>query len=275
MNRYLKAFLIAACILLALVLIGIGGTYWSMQRRQKQAEKDGERFSAECDTVRIITEQPNIRFSGFNRKELSALRFRLLRGGTFCQDTMLRPSFDDQKGNDISYSLQVPYRSFLKQDTIVLTTANGLHYFISGYHHYAYLHYGMFGYLGSHDCRFSDDCVINNSSSSGGVIVRNEGWVHPERSRLVRRFRATTAEFDSIANQSAINYAAAHQIFEQHRANRQLYSLLTFRIETGPEGVFYIFGEERETRNRALEVLKIDAQTGECRRLRNYPFDEQ
>jgi hypothetical protein len=65
--------------------------------------------------------------------------------------------------------VKIPYREFLKTDTIVVTTRNNLKYYISGYHHVANLHYGMMGYVGSHDCSLSESCTINKSETNGVI----------------------------------------------------------------------------------------------------------
>src|SRR5690606_38180263 len=110
--------------------------------RSEQAKIDAVAFSTYCDTVRYVTEQPVIRLSGFGPEEVGQVLFQLLSGGILKHDTTVAMA-DGQ--------VRVPYPRFLKTDTVVVTLRDGQRYAISGYHHEAYLHYGMFGYVGSHD----------------------------------------------------------------------------------------------------------------------------
>lgn len=266
-KKLLKYLLIFLGIFLVLILF-VAGCFWvSTEQKYRQAKEDSEKYSRLCDTIRVITERPEIGFSGFRQKEIRQLRFKILRNGQFISDTLVKPLFSYISDDSTYFSTRLPYASFLKTDTIVVSTEGGLHYYISGYHHYAALHYGMFGYVGSHGCRFAEECMINNEPASG-TLLKNDGWQHPETDKLKRMIAPQTPSFDSISQSSAISYEKAQEIFEQNKTNKHLISRITYRIEIGEEGSFYVFGEEDENKRNQVDLIKINAQTGEYKRER-------
>ena len=124
-----------------------------------KAKRDGMQQSVICDTVPYVTEQPEITFRGFQLSEIDTVRFQIRRDSLLIKDTLVKAEFTY---TSVHYaSMKIPYEYFLKSDTIAVATLCGLHYYISGYRHYAHLHYGMFGYVGSWSGRFSPACVVN------------------------------------------------------------------------------------------------------------------
>lgn len=281
MNKYIKGCLVLIGIIITIIAIMIGLFMWSSHARKKQAEIDGIEFSTECDSVKLITEQPEIQFAKFKKNEISILKFQILRNGKFIQDTLIKNGFKKTSADEYK-SINLPYKTFLKTDTIVVTTQNKLHYYISGYHHYAYLHYGMTGYLGSHDCRFSEIPTINNRVINS-VLFREYGWINPEISKHIQIIR----ESDSVAyygfiKKSKIKIEDAERILKEKRKNQIFRSTRSDGIEVGPKNSYYIFGEETESgtkagdfvpRNLKSYVVKINCETGEYKRYINYPFD--
>lgn len=167
----------------------VGGYYWSKQRRERLAELDEVRYSAICDTARYITEHPTVSFNDFAPAELRALTFYLVRGGRVVRDTTVqnRPEEEALAG----FNVAVPFARFRKTDTIVVATAGRTKrfYHLAGFHHYAALHYGMMGYLGSHDCRFANGDYLVNGRPHDGFLLPAEG-LHtlalPARRRAAR-----------------------------------------------------------------------------------------
>ena len=167
----------------------VGGYYWSKHRRAQQATLDEGRYSAVCDTIRYITEQPPISFDGFEPVELKALTFYLVRGGRVVRDTVVRNRREE--GALAGLNIAVPFARFRKTDTVVVTTTgrDQRFYRISDFHHYAYLHYGMLGYLGSHDCRFADGAYLVNGRPYDGFLRKSAGLralALPARRRTAR-----------------------------------------------------------------------------------------
>jgi hypothetical protein len=279
MNKHIKGCLTFIAIIVLLSALMIGWFFWSSNSRIKQAEIDGIAFSKECDSVNIITEQPEIQFAKFKKNELSFLKFQILRNGKFIHDTVIK----NGKFNPDNLRINIPYKTFFKTDTIVVTTKNRLQYYISGYHHYAYLHYGMFGYLGSHDCRFSNQCSINNDEYSNNVLTREKGWLNPEISKHIKKISILdSAEYYGFAKNCKIKIEDAERILKEKRKNQVFRTTTINGIEVGPKDSYYLFGEETESgtrpndvvpRNLKYYVVKINCATGEYKRYQNYPFD--
>ncbi|KFF05857.1 hypothetical protein [Flavobacterium reichenbachii] len=285
MNKYLKGCLVFIGIIILIILLLIGLFLWSSHTKIKNAEIDGIKYSKECDSVNLVTEQPEISFVYFKRKEIAILKFQILRDGKLIQDTVIKNGFIKRTYDSEDKSINIPYKIFFKTDTIVVTTNNKLQYYISGYHHYAYLHYGMFGYLGSHDCRFNgENCIINNQQSMYGALIREDGWINPEISKHIQKISVSDSiKYYSFAKKCRIKTEDAEHILREKRKNLTLRSTSTYGIEVGPKNSYYIFGEETESgtrpndlvpRNLKRYVIKINCETGEYNRYKDYPFDD-
>jgi hypothetical protein len=151
-----------------------GGFWWSLKRREKQAVLDEAKYSALCDTISTITEQPTISFNGFTKAELGQLTFYLVRKGTLLQDTVVHYP---QRDSLYEFAIPLAFARFKKSDTIVVQTTgrDRRFYQISGFHHYAYLHYGMLGYVGSHDCRFAEGAYTVNGRQYQDFLRKQDG----------------------------------------------------------------------------------------------------
>ncbi|MBE8723967.1 hypothetical protein [Flavobacterium hungaricum] len=283
MNEYVKGCLTFIAIVTALIALAVGWFFWSSNKRIKQAEIDGITFSKECDSVKFITEQPEIQLAKFKKNEISVLKFQILRNGKLIEDTLIKNG-NAKKSPDTEYkTITIPYKSFLKTDTIVVTTQNKLHYYISGYNHYAYLHYGMAGYLGSHDCRFNDNPTINNEVFLSAVLFREHGWLNPEISKHIKKISPSDSiAYYSFAEKCRIKIKDAERILKEKRKNQVFRTTTINGIEVGPKDSYYLFGEETESgtrpndlvpRNLKHYVVKINCATGEYKRYSNYPFD--
>ncbi len=174
MNKYLKHFLIFLGSTTLLAAIVLGGFWWAMESKQKQAKKDGVSQSKICDTVRVITEKPPIRLGKFHKTEIDQLKFYIVRNNKVVQDSTVQYNITSE---DDYLRTQIPFPEFLKTDTIIIETKNnGKRYFrISGFHHYADLHYGGLGYAGSHSCRFAEDEYIVNGKKNNGYLLKENG----------------------------------------------------------------------------------------------------
>lgn len=169
MNKYLKGCLIFLGVIILLVSLFIGWFLLSMQNRTKRAEKDSITYSKVCDTTSVITEKPPISLGNFEKSEIEQLKFYIIRNKKIIEDTLILYEITDSE--HYLYT-EIPFPEFQKTDAIVVETKSKKYFNISGFHHYAYLHYGMFGYVGSHDCRFADDSYIVNGKHSNGYLLK-------------------------------------------------------------------------------------------------------
>lgn len=172
MNKYLKGCLIALSACILFVAIIAGWFWWSMETSQERAEEDGIKYSKECDTITTISEKPSITLGQFRKNEIDQLKFYLIRNNRLVKDTTVHYTIT---APDNYLSTNIPFENFKKSDSIILETKSNIYFTISGFHHYAYLHYGMFGYVGSHDCRFDDGNYIVNGKNQNGTLLKKEG----------------------------------------------------------------------------------------------------
>jgi hypothetical protein len=174
MNKYLKRLLLTVLSLVLLAAGLVGCYHWRKYYNQKLAKTDFVKFSAACDTVSVVTEMPMIKLLNFNKSETSRLKYYLIRQGKVRKDTTIRTENDNTAN---ALYAQLPFDRFLKTDTIVVETqgSNKRWYNIAGFSHYAYLHYGMMGYLGTCDCRLNNDHLMVNGTKSDGSLIKQNG----------------------------------------------------------------------------------------------------
>ncbi|MCJ8154217.1 hypothetical protein MKJ01_10645 [Chryseobacterium sp. SSA4.19] len=266
MKRFFKVVLIVLAIFFGIIAAIIIAWNVSSCQRKKKADEDSITFSKKCDSLLSITEQPEIGFSDFSYKEISTLRFQILRNNKLIEDSVIKTHFKDNS----LMRVKIPYREFLKTDTIVVTTPNNLKYYISGYQHVANLHYGMMGYVGSHDCSLSESCIINKSETDG-VISKTHAWLESEKENRIKIISPQSEEYEEISKRSKINKDKASNIFQNNRKNEHLMSEIMCGMEVRLDGTFYIFMEERED-SRKKDVIKINTETGSFKRYTDYPF---
>jgi hypothetical protein len=178
MNKYLKGCLIIAGIAILLIAGIVAWYYYQKASNQRQAKTDEVRFSKLCDISKIFTEMPSVTLVGFDSTEIRQIHFYIVRQGKYVRDSVISL----QPNAPYEYvSLQIPFAEFLKNDTILVETGGKKRrfFYLSDFHHYAYLHYGMMGYLGSYDCRLDDHSFLINGKRNDGQLERKFGLVEP------------------------------------------------------------------------------------------------
>lgn len=170
MNRTIKIFLkILGGIAIVFMIFIIGVLIWfnvSLRNKKKQAEIDYATQSAICDSIQIITDQPQVGLNDFDNEDISVLRFSIVREGAIISDTLIYNQ---------TQSPNIPFVNFLKTDTILVKTKNGLCYFTTGYKYKAYLGYGMYGYVGFKECRLSSEIIVNGKQQSSTSLYPEKG----------------------------------------------------------------------------------------------------
>ncbi|MEC5394287.1 hypothetical protein [Bergeyella sp. RCAD1439] len=168
-NQYLKGHLIISGIILLIFASFVTWFWWSVKTNQNRAKEDGIKYSRECNNLKVITEKPSITLGGFDKSEINALKYYIIRNNKVVKDTLVNYTVTSVEDY---FSTEIPFDKFLKTDTIIVETKENCKRFynISGFHHYAYLHYGMFGYIGSHDCRLKESYIVNGKESNGTLL---------------------------------------------------------------------------------------------------------
>jgi hypothetical protein len=262
-KKVLKGCLVAFVTMLVIFILIAVTIFRSCSGKIEQAEKDGIEQSTICDTIPYITEQPEIALVGFHDEEIDSIHFQILRNGQLMNDTLVRTEFTYESGSGSYNSMKIPYDYFLKTDTIVVTTNGGLYYYISGYRHYAYLHYGMFGYLGSSDCRFSEQCIVNGKEFDRGILIKYEGLNSTEKESL--KIHGGTPQFEEFEKNAIVKFDDAREIYIKHLSD---YSVPFLFCENG----CYIFNKSLRGESK---LYGINAQTGEFKEMNNYPYEKE
>ena len=175
MNKYLKGCLFIVIAILLLFLILFLFFIYSINHNRKDASADKIKYSKVCDTIQIIKEKPSISFGGFDKNEIAKLKFHLVRQNKIIKDTTL--IFDTANIDKYFFRSHIPFESLLRKDTVIVMTKSKKYFSISGFHYYAYLHYGNFGYLGSYECRFADEkYIVNGKRIENGTLNAKESY---------------------------------------------------------------------------------------------------
>lgn len=257
----------AICLfILAIVLFITVSSYFS----KRQIEKELAATIKKCDSIQIITEQPEISFSGFKENEINSLKFEIKREKKIFSDTVIRNKFSYVSEDRSFKKIRIPFPEFLKTDTIIVTTRNNLKFYISNFHHTAGLHYGMFGPVGVSDCALDEDFDINGSH--GNSISKNIALIESEKNKRIKIINATDKEIEVISKNSKISLKMAEEIFYNNRKNKHLLSQIFCGIHIEKTGNYYVFEEEREDKNRATDIITINAENGNYKRYSDYPY---
>ena len=152
----LKIFILFIIVFTSLIIWLI----WYQHQKEKQAKIDSIKQYKICNNSELIAEQHKINFYSFNTAEIEKINFYLIRKNKIIKDTTIEPN---------SIDFDFPFRGFKKTDTIVVKTKSNLFFRIFGFHYEPNLHYGMFGYLGHSDCRFT--CDVNGSTTETTISV--------------------------------------------------------------------------------------------------------
>jgi len=173
MKKIGKFIIIILSVIILFILAVVVWMNVSSYLQRKQAKRDLVEGTIICDTIQTIAEQPKIVFLKFTDDEVTPLIFELKRNNRIIADTVVQNNFEYISDDREYRTAKIPFSEFLKTDTVVITLPNHSKYNASGFHHYPYLHYGMFGYVGSYDCRLSEYFTINGVENTN--IIEKKG----------------------------------------------------------------------------------------------------
>ncbi len=231
--------------------------------KREKVKKDQIEYSKICDSTKIISEQPEIGFAGFNEKDINVLKFEIKRGKNIFSDTILKNKFNYISDDKTYRKISIPFSEFLKTDTIIITTRNNLKFYISDFHHGASLHYG---------CGLNENFNINGKYCN--CISKDIASLESERHNRIKIVGAIMdEEIEIISKKSKITNKMAEKIFNNNRMNKHWLSQIFCGIHIEKTGNYYVFEEEREDRNGKEDIIKINAENGNYKRYSNYPFN--
>ncbi len=259
-NKFIKGCLLFIGILILIVSILIVLFFIRANNNRKQAKIDNKKYAITCNNTHLIVGEIDVKFSEFKISEIDTLYFKIIRNNKKVRDTLLtKKSYNYISENETYTALSIPFKKFYKTDTIVITTKQNLKYYISDFSYYAYLHYGMFGYLGSYDCRLSNRYAINNTKNIN-TVNKFAGWTYLEKSK--KQFIPSAHYlFDSISNALNIDEKKADKIIEENTINpKYKYYNIMLGIQKNEDSIFYLFKQKVD--DFTFKYAKINSQTG-------------
>ncbi len=136
-------------------------------------EKQYEAQMKICDTMRYVNENQQIFLHGFEPGEIKKLTFYLVRKNKIVR-TIISSSYIEKRDSEKYASLQIPFKSFLLTDTIIVKTYDNL-YFEIKYEYYTERFRTMFGYAGFCECSLLS--TVNNQESSSNTSLMKDSAI--------------------------------------------------------------------------------------------------
>lgn len=161
-SKIIKYLAYVVLSVLAFAGIVIGLFFFSISQNKKQLNKEASEKSKNCNSILYVTEQPEITF--FNFKDITSddLEFKIIRNNKVIKDTVI---LDTTATKNIINYINIPFNSFLKTDSILVTVHKEFHYYISGFKHTVGLNYGMFGPVATSECELLNSFTINGNKN--------------------------------------------------------------------------------------------------------------
>ncbi|MCL5246228.1 hypothetical protein M4I21_10445 [Cellulophaga sp. 20_2_10] len=179
-SKIIKYIAYTALSLVVLAGIVIGLFFFSISQRNKRLKKEASEKSKSCNSILYVTEQPEIMLFEFNDVTSEDLEFKIIRNTKVIKDTII---LDTTATKNIINYINIPFDSFLKTDSILVTVHKEFHYYISDFKHGVGLHYGMFGPVATSDCELLESFTINGVKNINN-LVKAKGILIDEKSNL-------------------------------------------------------------------------------------------
>lgn len=254
-------FLLFAIIMISIILIGFKISDYKIDKKVEQFTKD-------CDTLSIVNDRLSFSLTGFAPDEIENITFKILRDQKIINDTVLKIATSKVKKNK-PVEITIPFKAFLKTDTILFITKNNLQYYISGFNFEPSLEYYGPNKVESHGCNVVNSFKINNRITNG-FINKSIGWLLPEKSKKLKFIDSQTIEYSTFTQKCKINPLKAQQLFySQSKKNHGAISC--HGIEIDSVNSYYIYSEEDYSKLN-YAIVKINTKTGESKRYNDYPF---
>jgi len=270
LKKFLKRLFILILIIIGLIALLIGFVLLKAEFEYKQARKKSKEESQSCNTSLYTQDQAYFKFKNFEDSEINQIRFQLLRNNSCVRDTAISGS------KNIDYLIQIPFKKYLKSDTLLITVNNNLNYYISDYEYVSYVNPGVFGPKGTTGC-ISYSSKINNNTSleinkfhskldsekkEGPLRISNESIQYKE---LIKNY--TISEDSLVSTKKDI-----------HKKYDFSYVGSNVGLEINGDRSYYIFSYRNPENGKydgyGTLVVKINTETGEYTNpIKNYPVE--
>ncbi|RZL39907.1 MAG: hypothetical protein EOO93_31585 [Pedobacter sp.] len=171
-RKIFKVIAIFIAVIIALILLLIAFVWGSVEWNHYSTKKEAIRMQKEvCDTIKTVDGKLTIYLDGFNKKELQKIHFYLQQDKVLTRDTVV--SAEPNNNKDLQ-TIIMPFENFNVNDKIIVYVGKRF-YVLSGFSYTAGYNYGMFGPVGSCECRGGGYEKINEKESGSGTLIKKYG----------------------------------------------------------------------------------------------------
>lgn len=173
--KVLKILGIATLLIIAILLLLIVFGWGSVALNSYSKKKEAIRYQKEvCDTIKTVQGNFPLKFDGFTKKELRKIHFYLQQDKLLIRDTVI--SFVP-KNDDETQTINLPFNSF-NIDNRLIVEAGKRYFVLSDYSYTAGYNYGMFGPVGSCECKSNGFKTLNGEPAGSGWLIKKYGLLN-------------------------------------------------------------------------------------------------
>lgn len=271
MNKTLKILLKIIAVIALILAIMVGGFWMSLKLKKEEMAKKAEEKTRECDTIKVITQFAAFRLRDFNAKDVEKVKFQIIRNNQIIRDTISR-DFEYISADGRERKMIIPYPSFLRADTIVVTINEKLKYYISDFQFSAHELWGMMGPVMISDCELEKQYTINGVRGQDNILPYTYmlGKSKNEQARFVKE---SDEDFKKSLQNHKINLEQATKIFDNVKIDKSYNGNFLIGIRVEPKSTYYLFREYHVNDKVLQPIYTIDADTGELKKYQNFPFN--
>jgi len=175
MKKVFKVIGILVAVCVGLVLLFFAFVWGSLEWNRYSKKKEAIRMQKEvCDTITTTDGNFPLNVSGFTHQELKKIKFYQKRNKYVIKDTTIK--FVPEKDQE-TQTVIMPFKLLHIKDEIIVVIANRT-YLISGFSYIAAYNYGMFGPVGSCECRPTSYENVNGKPGGSGWLLKKEGMLN-------------------------------------------------------------------------------------------------
>ncbi|RZL25219.1 MAG: hypothetical protein EOO96_23155 [Pedobacter sp.] len=171
-KKIFKIIGIFIAVIVGVILLLIAFFWGSIEWNRYSKKKEAIRMQKEvCDTITTVNGKFSIYLGGFSKKELKEIRFYLQQDKLLIKDTVVSAELN----NKVELQTVIfPFEYFNINDKLIVYVGKR-YYVLSGFSYTAGYNYGMFGPVGSCECRGGGYEKINGQDAGSGTLTKEYG----------------------------------------------------------------------------------------------------
>lgn len=171
-KKIFKIIGIFIAVIVGVILLLVAFVWGSFEWNRYSKKKEAIRMQKEvCDTIKTVDGKFSIYLGGFSKKELKEIRFYLQQDKLLTKDTVVSA----EPNNQVELQTVIfPFEHFNINDKLIVYVGKR-YYVLSGFSYTAGYNYGMFGPVGSCECRGGGYEKINGQDAGSGTLTKEYG----------------------------------------------------------------------------------------------------